>query len=146
MKAGWGGSDIPEKTRVIWNIRLWDENDAAGSWQEAFFETGIYNWEAKWITGNYKVNKNKRYPADCFLKKFDASDIKKARFYITACGLYEAHINGRRAGDFALAPGHTDYKKRIQYQTYDVTDLLKDGKNNISVCLADGWYRGSCGA
>ncbi|MCF0142342.1 MAG: family 78 glycoside hydrolase catalytic domain, partial [Parasporobacterium sp.] len=69
-----------------------------------------------------------------------------ARLYITACGLYEACINGRRAGDFVLAPGYTDYKKRIQYQVYDVTDLIKEGTNEITCQLADGWYRGSTGA
>ena len=49
-------------------------------------------------------------------------------------------------GNFVLAPGHTDYRKRVQYQTYDVTELLKDGNNTVRVALADGWYRGSCGA
>lgn len=45
-----------------------------------------------------------------------------------------------------MAPGHTDYTKRIQLQTYDVTSLLKEGENEITIELADGWYRGSCGA
>ena len=74
------------------------------------------------------------------------SIVKKARLYITACGLYEARFNGVRAGDFVLAPGHTDYRKRVQYQTIDVTGLLTDGENVLTVQLADGWYRGSCGA
>ena len=65
---------------------------------------------------------------------------------MTACGLYEAAINGQRAGDFVRAPGITDYRKRIQYQIYDVTTLLQDGENALTVQLADGWYRGSCGA
>lgn len=65
---------------------------------------------------------------------------------MTACGLYEAAINGQRVGDFVRAPGITDYRKRIQYQIYDVTTLLQDGENALTVQLADGWYRGSCGA
>ena len=83
---------------------------------------------------------------DCFRKAFSAADIRKARLYITACGLYEARLNGQRVGDFILAPGITDYRKRVQYQSYDVTGLLKDGENILSVQLADGWYRGSTGA
>lgn len=83
---------------------------------------------------------------DCFRKVFRAASIKKARLYMTACGLYEAAINGQRVGDFVRAPGITDYRKRIQYQIYDVTTLLQDGKNALTVQLADGWYRGSCGA
>ena len=146
MYAAWKGVPVPPKTKVIWKVRLWDEQDMPGQWSEAFFETGIDSWQAKWITGNYRVNKKKRYPVDCFRKDFFLSDIQKARLYITACGLYEAKINGKRVGDVILAPGITDYKKRIQYQTYDVTDLLRSGKNEWTVQLADGWYRGSCGA
>lgn len=73
--------------------------------------------KSKWISGNYHVNKNKHYPIDCFKKTFNVKDIVKARLYITSCGLYEVKINGHRVGDFVLAPGHTDYNKRIQLQT-----------------------------
>ena len=121
--------------------------DHASEWSEAaFFEMGITKWEACWITGNYGVNKKQRYPVDCFRKAFSAEKAQKARLYITACGLYEAMLNGHRVGDFILAPGITDYNKRIQYQTYDVTDLLIEGDNVLTVQLADGWYRGSTGA
>ncbi len=146
MCARWGGMPVPAKTKVLWKVRLWDETDTAGDWSKAEFETGIDAWSAKWICGNYKVHKNKRYPVDCFRKCFDTESIKKARLYITACGLYEARLNGGRVGNFILAPGITDYRKRLQYQTYDVTDMLKNGKNALTVQLADGWYRGSTGA
>lgn len=141
---------LASRQRVEWNVTLWDENDSEGEPSEtAFFETGLLSasdFRAKWISGNYRVNKKKRYPVDCFKKEFSAHNVAKARLYITACGLYEAMINGKHVGDFVLAPGHTDYTKRIQLQTYDVTKLLQDGENMITVELADGWYRGSCGA
>lgn len=146
MRHRWGGSPLLPKTKVIWKVRLWDENDTVGEWEKATFETGIQTWSAKWIAGDYSVNKKERYPVDCFRKVFHAAGVNKARLYITACGLYEAKINGRRAGDFIRAPGITDYRKRVQYQTYDVTDLLQDGENTLTVQLSDGWYRGSCGA
>lgn len=146
MYCAWGGEVVLPKTRVLWKVRLWDENDVCGNWSEASFETGIDTWTAKWITGNYRVNPTKRYPVDCFRKCFDTADVGKARLYITACGVYEAKLNGMRCGDFILAPGVTDYRKRVQYQTIDVTDLLKNGENQLTVQLADGWYRGSCGA
>lgn len=134
------------------------------------------DWKAEWITGNYaadaatenkkkkigksfflqgvdfliessKPEKQKRYPVDCFRRIFTlGKNVKKARLYITACGIYEAKLGGDKVGDFCLAPGITDYKKRIQYQTYDVTDMLKTGNNTLAVELADGWYRGSVGA
>ena len=146
MCVRWNGAPVPPKTTVLWSVRLWDENGNSGDWTEATFETGIGAWSAKWITGDYPVNKKVRYSVDCFRKAFHAADVKKARLYITACGLYEAKLNGQRIGDVILAPGITDYRKRVQYQTYDVTALLQDGENALTVQLADGWYRGSCGA
>ena len=131
---------------MLWKVRLWDENDVPGPWRQASFETGIDRWQADWITGDYKADKKRRYPVDCFRKTFSASGVKKARLYITACGLYEAKLNGERVGDMILAPGITDYRKRVQYQTWDVTGLLRQGENELAVQLADGWYRGSCGA
>ena len=154
-KTVWDSGKVPsERMRAAYpealSSRQRVETDAAGEWSEqAFFETGLLSagdWTAKWISGNYRVNRKKRYPADCFRKVFSVSDVRRARLYVTACGVYEVHINGRRAGNFVLAPGHTDYTKRIQYQTYDVTSLIKEGENALTCELADGWYRGSCGA
>ena len=141
---------LHSRERVNWRIRLWDENDEPGEWSEAFFEMGLLekaDWTAKWITGDYAPNKKERYPVDCFRKVFAVKKaVRLARLYITACGLYEAKLNGEKVGAFCLAPGHTDYRKRVQYQTCDVTGLLQTGENELTVQLADGWYRGSCGA
>ncbi|MBR0211511.1 MAG: family 78 glycoside hydrolase catalytic domain [Oscillospiraceae bacterium] len=142
--------ELKSRERVNWRVRLWDENDQPGEWSEAFFEMGLLektDWTAKWITGNYAPSKKERYPVDCFRKVFTVrKNVRRARLYITACGLYEAELNGEKVGNFCLAPGHTDYRKRVQYQTYDVADMLKPGENELTVQLADGWYRGSCGA
>ena len=153
MHADWGGDNVPAMTRVNWSVTLRDENGKEGEPASAFFETGIDRRTASWITGNYSVDRQKRYPVDCFRRKFTTENVKKARLYITACGLYEARLNGKRVGSFILAPGITDYRKRVQYQTYDLTDTLTAGEsadnpgvNILTVDLADGWYRGSCGA
>ncbi len=69
----------------------------------------------------------------------------RARLYATALGLYEVSINGKRVGDSVLAPGWTDYAKRVPYQTYDVTGLLAAGENAIDAVLGDGWYAGKIG-
>jgi len=144
------GGALASRTRVEWKVRLWDETGAEGPWSDpASFEMGLLkpsDWTARWISGDYKPNKKQRYPVDCFRKSFQAGQVKTARLYATACGLYEGRLNGARIGEFVLAPGHTDYRKRVQYQTYDVTNLLRDGENELSFQLADGWYRGSCGA
>ena len=141
--------DLHSRERVELRITLWDEDGTEGEESNACFEMGLLSsgdFKASWICGNYKVNKRKRYPADCFKRSFDTSQVMKARLYATACGIYEARINGTRVGDYVLAPGVTNYKKRIQYQTYDVTELVRDGQNTLEATLADGWYRGSCGA
>ena len=141
--------ELKSREIVNFTITLWDENGREGEPSGASFQMGLLekdDWTAKWISGSYTPNPLKRYPVDYFKKEFDTTDIKKARIYATACGVYELMLNGSRIGDFILAPGHTDYRKRVQYQTYDVTDMLKNGKNVITASLADGWYRGSCGA
>ena len=146
----YGGSELHSRGRVNWSVKLWDENGEGGEISHSFFEMGLLNasdWKAKWITGNYKVKKNERYPVDCFRKKLSVTrSVKSARLYITACGLYEARLDGEKIGNYCLAPGHTDYRKRVQYQTYDVTELLSVGNHTMTVQLADGWYRGSTGA
>lgn len=143
------GKTLGSRDVVTWTVTLWDEQGAEGEAVSSGFEMGLLqpsDWKADWITGNYNVNKKKRYPVDCFRKNFNVNEIAKAQLYITACGVYEARINGQKCGDFVMAPGYTDYRKRIQYQTYDVTALLREGENSLTVELGDGWYRGSCGA
>lgn len=71
--------------------------------------------------------------------------IARARLYATALGLYEIHINGQRVGDILLAPEWTDYRKRIRYQVYDVTAMLKKGDNVLAGLVGQGWYSGHIG-
>ena len=142
-------AELHSRDRIVWKVRVYDEEGNVSDWNEAFFEMGLLkqaDFIGKWISGNYKADRKERYPVDCFRKRFRANRVKKARLYASALGLYEIQINGERAGDFVLAPGFTDYHKRVQYQTYDVTDLLNEGENTITAKLADGWYRGSIGA
>jgi alpha-L-rhamnosidase len=76
-----------------------------------------------------------------FRRAFDVkSPIKSARLYATALGAYVMFLNMNRVGDQVLAPGWTDYRERIVYQAYDVTDLITQGENAISAFLAPGWY------
>ena len=73
------------------------------------------------------------------------SPVQRAVLYATALGLYDVHINGRRVGDHVLAPDWTDYRKRVRYQAYDVTALVKRGDNAIGALLANGWFSGHIG-
>jgi alpha-L-rhamnosidase len=71
--------------------------------------------------------------------------VATARLYATAHGVYVARLNGRRVGDEVLAPGWTSYRHRLRYQTYDVTDLVRDGEHELEVLLGNGWFRGRLG-
>ena len=75
---------------------------------------------------------------------FNAADkeVTRARVYASAQGVYELQLNGERIGDHELAPGWTDYRKRIQFQTYDVTDQVHGGANAFGAQLSHGWYSG----
>lgn len=100
----YGGYELHSRERVNWSVKLWDENGNGGEISHSFSEMGLPNasdWKAKWITGNYKMKKNERYPVDCFRKKLSVTrSVKSARLYITACGLYEARLDGKKLGNF----------------------------------------------
>jgi alpha-L-rhamnosidase len=82
-------------------------------------------------------------PSPLLRKSFTLSAVpKRARVYVTALGLYELRINGRRVGRDCLSPEWTDYTKRVQYQAYDVTGFLRPGENVIGAMLGDGWFAG----
>lgn len=71
--------------------------------------------------------------------------IKAAKLTSTAMGIYEAEINGKRVGEDIFAPGWTMYQSRLQYQQYDVTDLISDGENTLDITVANGWCIGEIG-
>jgi alpha-L-rhamnosidase len=102
-------------------------------------------WQAKWIDPELEHDKEERQPASVLRRSFAVENTENAVLFITCHGLYEAELNGRRVGDFVLAPGVDDYKKRLQVQAYDVSALLREGENELRVTLGDGWYRGNNG-
>ena len=142
--------ELKSRDYVSWKIKVQNEN---GKWsdfsEEQCFSIGLLkktDWSAKWIYGDYNVSKKERYPVDYFKKEFDLKEVRDATLYVTALGIYETYINGEKVGNALLTPGSTDPRKRIQYDTFNVSSLLKVGHNEIVLLLADGWYRGSIGA
>ncbi len=69
-----------------------------------------------------------------------ARPVERARLYVTALGAYRVFLNGNRVGTDVLTPGFTDYRKRVLYQTYDVTNQIVSGTNVVGALLGDGWY------
>ncbi|MFF3967627.1 family 78 glycoside hydrolase catalytic domain [Streptomyces griseorubiginosus] len=128
-------------------VRVRGADQVAGDWSPPLhIETGLLapgDWTAHAVSPRGS-DSDRRPPL--LRKEFTAAaDIERARLYVTAHGLYEIEINGRRVGDHALAPGWTSYHHRLRYQTHDVTGHLRAGANAIGAWLADGWYRGRLG-
>ena len=95
------------------------------------------NWNAVWIQPEYDMGDI----VPMYTKQFSLSKIPvRAVLHITALGVYEAHLNGKRIGNFVLAPGWTSYYSRLQYQSYDITTDLAE-QNTITVAVGKGWYR-----
>jgi alpha-L-rhamnosidase len=141
------GKPLQTGKRYYWQVRAWDNTGKVSSWSKpVFFQTAMLqpsDWTAKWIEPGFTEDSVTR-PSPLFRKEFTASkNIISATAYITAHGMYEAQMNGKRVGDAYLTPGWTSYNKRLQYQVYDVTGLLKEGANAIGVTLGSGWYRGN---
>lgn len=142
--------ELHTRDLVVWRARLKDENGDFGDWSEtAHFEMGLLHEEDKqavWVNPEKEYDIGSEPPVSLLRKEFETEEgIVSARLYISALGMYEARINGKRVGDQVLTPGFTDMDRRRQYQTYDVTQLLVEGQNAIGVSLADGWARGRLG-
>ena len=95
------------------------------------------NWNAVWIQPEHDMGD----VVPVYEKQFSLSKMPvRAMLHITALGVYEAHLNGKRIGNFVLAPGWTSYYSRLQYQSYDITTDLTE-QNTITVAVGKGWYR-----
>jgi alpha-L-rhamnosidase len=101
------------------------------------------DWQASWIEPDVQERTDRSNPAVYLRQDFKLSNnITRARLYVTCHGLYEIYLNNKQVGDQVFTPGWTAYDKRLQVQSYDVTDLLQQGDNAIGAMLGDGWYRG----
>jgi alpha-L-rhamnosidase len=149
VQVPYAGPALQSGKKYSWQVRSWDNIGKASAWSpSATFQMAylqISDWKAKWIEPGYTEDTIMR-PSPLMRKQFTISKtIASATAYITAHGIYEAQINGKRVGDAYMTPGWTAYKKRLQYQVYDVTSMMKTGPNAIGIMLGNGWYRGIIG-
>lgn len=165
VKVPYQGQPIKSRDRRYWMVKVWDENGAEGAWSEVnHFESSLKDnsdWKGQWIAGNLplgrkeylfnrsSVPKGKKAAYDfmkpAYLRKefAAAKQVARARFYATSKGIYKASINGHELNSRThWIPGWTEYGKRIQTDTYDVTSLIGQGSNAIGVLAGDGWYAG----
>ncbi|MDO4867143.1 MAG: family 78 glycoside hydrolase catalytic domain [Clostridia bacterium] len=132
------------RPRTRYHVRVEVKGDAGdAAVGESWFETGKMDepWQAKWIG---PAEGDDDHPA--FFRGFSVPEgVVSARLYVTGLGLYEAYVNGEKAGDDLLAPFCNDYNAHVQAQTYDVTALMKAGENRLEIITGNGWYKGRLG-
>ncbi|MGH4052700.1 MAG: alpha-L-rhamnosidase N-terminal domain-containing protein [Clostridium sp.] len=135
--------EFKPRTRYFWRVMVWGDAEDYAVSENAWFETSkIYEpWHGKWITPSFDKEIHPLIRKDFQLN----SEIASARLYICGLGLYELEINGERACDEYFAPGSNAYDFWLQYQTYDITSMLKSGNNAIGIILGNGWYKGRLG-
>lgn len=157
----YGGDPLPSDAVLDWTVEVWDEVDQATMSIPARIFTGLHSedWQAEWIARYFVLpagrevpaddaydNRWQARPADYLRRAFAAPEVPvRATLYVTALGLYETYLNGKRIGDHVMAPGWTDYHRRVEYQVHDVTDLVQDGENILGAILGEGWYSGRVG-
>ncbi|MET7395929.1 family 78 glycoside hydrolase catalytic domain [Dactylosporangium sp. NPDC005572] len=160
--ARYDGAPLVSSADYEWELEVTDETGARTT-ARSRFGTGVVHpdeWRAAWIGRNpvyrqvatppqdtdisYTVNKLQ--PVRRFVHEFDLPQAPAAaRVHTSAQGVYRLYVNGVKAGRDELVPGWTEYRQRITYQTYDVTDLLRPGRNTVAALLGDGWYTGFIG-
>lgn len=141
IQVGYAGKPLDSRMDCHWKVRVWDKNGRTSDWSApANWTMGLLkasDWQARWIAHAAPSTG----PATMVRKEFEVGGpIKRATVSVTGLGLYELRINGQRVGDHLLAPEWTRYSKTIQYQTYDVTDLVKNGKNAVGAQIGGGWW------
>ena len=150
------GKPLSSRQLCYWKVKVWNQDELASDWSElAYWSMGLLHysdWQAEWITLNVGSFSGNQYdslylpPARYLRQVFTVNKpIRRAMVYASAAGLYELHLNGQRIGRDFFTPGWSDYDKRIYYNTYEITDYLKEGNNAIGAILADGWYAGYLG-
>lgn len=142
----------PEKlksfTKYYWRVRTYDSKKQMSKWSAVnTFETSFLNneWDAKWIADNDLISKQsnpyQRGVMPVYVREISIpKPVRTARLYISGLGYYEAYLNNLKIGDHRLDPGWTDYSKTVLYVTYDITNLLQQGKNIMNVMTGYGWY------
>lgn len=147
------GKLLTSRQKIYWRVRVWNESNDISRWSvPQTVELGLLSntdWQASWI--GHPDTLLTASPSQALIatpqylrKSFTVRDkIASARLYITAKGLFKPFINGQTVSDSdVMTPGWTPYQHRIETLTYDVTELLSEGKNTLSASLAGGWYSG----
>ncbi len=142
--------DLAPRTRYTWQVQVTADNGETAR-AESWFETGKGKeaWSGHWITADMGADTpavlQRRFTVAGLEGVRKAAGAVASRLYICGLGMYEVYLNGEKVGSEYLAPGYHSYDFHLQAQTYDVTEYLREGENEIRIWLGDGWFRGRLG-
>lgn len=149
IQIAFAGKELQPSKTYYWRVSVVTNKGKAVSSGKNYFSIGLLDkedWKAKWIGYDKasawdSITQWSRLSARYFRKEFSNDGaVKRATVYICGLGLYELYVNGNKVGDQVLAPNPTDYRKSVLYNTYDVTQLVKSGKNAIATVLGNGRF------
>lgn len=141
---------VPESARKYYvHVSVCDGKEESGWSSSAHFITALMDgseWKAPFVSAetddSYKECSKGTYVRGCFTLR---GKVKEAYAFTTALGLYNFYLNGEKVGTDEMTPGWTSYRRHLLYQTYDVTEYLKEGENAAGAMLGAGWYKGVMG-
>ncbi len=129
---------LMEQSEYNFTVTVWDQNDVRETSEKVYFISGVRKWRGVWIGNGTK----KPFIAR---KLFNARGGEKAVVSICVPGQFEVKINGKKISPYAYEGSQTDFNKRVHYSTYDVTNLISKGENEITIEAVNGWYIGDDG-
>ncbi len=136
------GKELASKSLCYWKVRIWDSGDNPSDWSDiAFFSTGLLeksDWKAQFI--GFPVQADNTLSPQ-LMRTFNIDDFgEKVFLYVNSLGYHEIYINGRKAGDYVLTPSVSQFDKRSLILTYDISNYVKKGRNDLIIWIAQGWY------
>lgn len=145
----YAGRSLQSSQTIFWKVKIWDQDNVASEWSTpAQWTMGLLSpdqWKAQWITAPaFKQKKpDGKYPYQSLWLRREFKikpGLKRAIAHVCGLGHYEMTFNGRPVTESLLNPGWTQYNKTCQYDTYDVTSLLRNGPNAVGLLLGNGMY------
>ena len=161
--VGYEGPALRSAGTYWWKVRVWNRDGEASPWSEpACFGTGLWDsgdWRAKWIGRG--PCQEPHLPHERFSSEFEkyvdevevdglstllrtefapGKSVRSARVFASGLGFYELYVNGRKVGDHVNGPARTEYRHRVLYDAFDITDVLQDGANAVGLMLGSGWF------
>lgn len=150
VSVAFKGKPLQSRMNCYWKVKIWTNNEKEAESEPAKWSMGLLkqdDWDAQWtgmdstFAWEHLHTRHTRLSARYFRKEFDVNKkIKSAVIYISGLGIYQLYLNGERVGREELSPDPTQYYKRVLYNTFDITEFLKKGRDAIGVILGNGRF------